>query len=198
MTVPRKPTHRRSARHRGQRAQVLFQPVNLQLPHILNRNADVLERFANSADALVKHAAKWGVAVRAKVSCAGQVALRNIVLQAVHEIGADLVRLLDGQKALEKHIHPNQAHERERQHDVPSALHQKLEDIHIHLGNVRGGNVGRTWGSLKKEGGQRDQHAQGSIPGFERPSSFEYWPSLEGQLPSCSTARVHNRAPKHP
>ena len=60
--------HRRGTGHRGQGAEVFFKPVNLELAHIFDRHADVLERFSDATDALVQHPSQGSVAFRTQVA----------------------------------------------------------------------------------------------------------------------------------
>ena len=130
--------HRSSTRDGGQGTEVLLQVVNLQLADVLDGNADVLQVFADAADALVQHAGHGGIGRLAEVSSAVKTALPDVIPDFVHEIRADLFGLGDGHGAFKKQVDGGYTHQREQDHDGPAAnaagpLQNQFQDAHIHL-----------------------------------------------------------------
>ena len=136
--------HRSAAGDSGQERQTVFELGNLQIGDVLDGGLHVAHGPPDAPDALLYHAGDGGIGLAAQAHGDGNLAVGNVIADAVHEIHVEDRSAADGQKTLDEDENRHAAQHQQGPHQ-PTALDEQGPQPHAGLLTD-----GRRPGSLQK------------------------------------------------
>ena len=127
-----KTDHRGAAGDGRQDRQVGFELRHFEVRHVLDGRLHVTHRTTDPADTLFDHTGDRRIGLAAKIDRSSDLAVQNIISDAVHEIHIELRRLTDRHEALHEDKDRESSQNQQNPHQ-PSAAHKQLPKSHAGL-----------------------------------------------------------------
>lgn len=116
----------------AQDRQVGFELRHFEVRHVLDGRLHVAHRTTDPADTLFDHTGDRRIGLAAKIDRSSDLAVQNIITDAVHEIHIELRRLADRHEALHEDKDRESSQNQQNPHQ-PSAAHKQLPKSHAGL-----------------------------------------------------------------